>query len=228
MSRLMVVSILVTVILIGIPTAASFYPPIFAGLADRLPINFILTWMARMGILALGAMGGWFARGIFKDDSELERQATATEEPEENNETETNITEIEGCIEVEGSCWRGTAELSDEEISDIEIQYKAICPKCQTVMYDGENSTGVAVIGGGPNFWKCPSCDHQTMEQYSKYENAQNLFESHVRRIVETQGEEYSLDNIVEEIGNENTPRDIWRRYFEVMDDDQVSMNCFH
>ncbi|WP_436911348.1 hypothetical protein [Halosimplex marinum] len=230
MSRLTIVSILVTVVLIGIPTAANFYPPLFAGLADRLPINIIFTWMARTGILAIGAMSGWFVRGIWEKENESEGETVADEEIGTDINGETTVSEIDGCIEVEGSCWRGIAELSDEGISEINVEYKAICPNCQTVMYDGENSAPVAVatVGGGPDFWECPSCNHQTIDQYSKYEDAQNLFDSHVRRIVESEGEVYSLDNLIDEIPHEVTPRRIWEQYAETTDDSQVSINCFH
>lgn len=228
-SRLTIVSILVTVVLIGIPTAANFYPPIFAGLADRLPIDFIFTWMSRSGILAIGVMSGWFVRGIWEEREESEGGTVTDEGIETNNNNEMTVTEIEGCIEVEGSCWRGIAELSDGELSDINVEYRAICPNCQTVMYDGENSVGaVATFGGGPDFWECPSCDHQTIDQYSKYEDAQNLFDSHIRRIVESEGELYSLDNLIHEISQEVTPRNIWEQYAETTDDSQVSTNCFH
>lgn len=227
MSRLRIISILVTVVLIGIPTAANFYPPIFTGLADRLPIDFILTWMRRTGILAIGAMSGWFVRGIW-EEGESEGETETDKEIEKDNLSGVTVTEIEGCIEVDGSCWRGIAELSDENISDINVEYKAICPNCQTVMYDGENSAAVATFGGGPDYWECPSCNHQTIDRHSKYKDAQKLFDSHVRRIVESEGEVYSLDNLVGEIPHEMTPRSIWKQYAEVTEDSQVSTNCFH
>ncbi|WP_148661788.1 hypothetical protein [Halodesulfurarchaeum formicicum] len=230
MSRWTIISILVTVVLIGIPTAANFYPPLFAGLADRLPINVIFSWMARTGILAIGAMSGWIVRGIWEGENESERDIAPDEETGTDINGDAKVSEIEGCIEVEGSCWRGTAEISDERISDIDVEYKAICPNCQTVMYDGENRAPVAVAtaGGGPDFWECPSCNHHTRDQYSKYEDAQNLFDSHARRIVESEGEVYSLDNLIDEIPHEVTPRGIWEQYAETTDDSQVSTSCFH
>jgi hypothetical protein len=228
MSRLTIVSILATVVLIGIPTAANFYPPIFTSLADRLPIDFILTWMRRTGILAIGVMSGWFVRGIW-GEGESEGETETDEEIEIDGFSRTTVAEIEGCIEVDGSCWRGIAELSGGNLSDINVEYRAICPNCQTVMYDGENSVAaVATVGGGPDYWECPSCNHQTIDQYSKYEDAQNLFDSHVRRIVESEGEAYSLDNLVGEIPHEVTPRSIWKQYAETTEDSQVSTNCFH
>jgi hypothetical protein len=95
-------------------------------------------------------------------------------------------------------------------------------------MYDGENKTA-AVATTATTYWDCPSCGHTTVEEYSKYENVQNLFQSHIQRIVESEGEEYSLDYLIESIDGEVTPQAIWEQYAQIMDDDpQVSLNCFH
>lgn len=226
MSKWTKISVVVTIVLIGIPSAAGFYPPLFAGVAEQLPLDLILTWMGRIGLVALGGLLGWSARGY--RDSEQDEGTTpgSTDEVPVEDDEET-VQSIEGCIETGETCWRGTAELSDGELVETEVAYRAICPRCQTVMYDGENqSVGVATTA--TTYWDCPSCGHRTVEEYSKYEDAENLFNSHIQRITESRGEDYSLDNLIESIDGEVTPRGIWEQYADLADDPQVSLNCFH
>lgn len=157
-----------------------------------------------------------------EDASNIERRANATTDAQLDG-----LDSIEGCIEVEDSCWRGTAELADGELLDTEVEYRAICPNCQTVMYDGENNS-IPVATTATTYWDCANCGHETIEDYGKYRDAQNLFERAIRRIVETEGEEYSLSNLIERIDGEATPRGVWEEYTEIENDDQISLNCFH
>ncbi|QPV64494.1 hypothetical protein I7X12_07750 [Halosimplex litoreum] len=213
MSRWTIVSIILTVVLIGIPTAANFYPPIFAGIAERLPLNIILTWMARLGIFSLGLLGGWWARGWSID------------QVESDDCDEVAVSEIEGCIQTDESCWRGSAEISSDRIVNIELENRAYCPNCQTVMYDGESSR--SSVSGEIGLWECPNCSHTAFDEGHPYGDAEKLFERHIRQIVESEGEEYSLENLIDGINGDVTPRRIWKQYASVIDDFNVSMNCF-
>lgn len=232
MSKWTKISIVVTIVLIGIPSAAGFYPPLFAGVAEQLPLDLVLTWMGRIGLVALGGLFGWYARGYRDLDHDEGTESTDKVpddvlEPQPAEDGEETVQSIEGCIETGETCWRGTAELSDRELVETEVAYRAICPRCQTVMYDGENqSVGVATTA--TTYWDCPSCGHRTVEEYSKYEDAENLFNSHIQRIAESRGEDYSLDNLIQSIDGEVTPRRIWEQYADLADDQQVSLNCFH
>ena len=67
-------SALATIILIGIPTAAGFYPPLLAGFADQLLVNSVLGWMRIGGIVVLvllvlrvGVREEWFPSQGKKD-----------------------------------------------------------------------------------------------------------------------------------------------------------------
>jgi Zn-finger nucleic acid-binding protein len=213
MSRWTIISIIITVVLIGIPTAANFYPPIFAGIADRLPLNLLLTWMGRMGILSLGLLGGWWARDWWIDQGETHKR------------DEMAVSEIEGCIEIEQSCWRGSADISSDRIVDIRLKNRAYCPNCQTVMYDGESNR--SSVSGEIGLYECPNCSHSAFDKGDPYRDAEKLFERHVCRIVESEGEEYSIDNLINEINGDVTPRRIWQQYASISDDSNVSMNCF-
>lgn len=208
-----IVSVFLTVVLIGIPSAASYYPPKLVGLADQLPLESIFTFMFQLGLILLGLITGWWTRGWRQTESETD----------ENNKS--IVTEIEGCIRTDRSCWRGIAEVSEGSVVSTEIEYKAICPECQTVMFDGESDrtpSGTASVQ-----WDCPDCANSEFDTGDKYGDAKSLFERHIREIVETDDEEHSLDNLAAEIDGEITPQDIWEKYVEAIDDPKVSMDCF-
>lgn len=228
MSKWTKVSIFVTVVLVGIPTAAGFYPPLFAGLAEYLPLNLVFAWMNRFGIFILGILIGWSARGVQENNAGRERDADASgTKIEREDGGDVTVETIEGCIEVGETCWRGTAELSNRHVSNTRVAYKAICPHCQTVMYDGESNTaGVATTG--TTVWTCANCGHTAVDGYSQYKDAKNLFDSDIRRIIESEGKEYSLDALVKNITEEVTPRGVWKQYARVKKDKHVSTNCFH
>ncbi|WP_134672629.1 hypothetical protein [Halorussus marinus] len=218
-------SFLATVFLIGIPTAAGFYPPLFAGLTETLPLDFIFTWMLRFGILALGFTLGWYLRGE-SETADAER-----------------VSEIEGCIEKDDIAWKGTATLSRGSIVDTDVEYKQICPKCQTPMKKESYEMPSGGRGRKPSYgrsttttrrvWECPNseCGHTAKRDSGKHDEAENLFERHIGRIVESsEDEEYSLQSLLDRIGEgeEVTGQRIWEEYAEVVDDEQVSTNCFH
>jgi len=216
------ISVLVSIVLMGIPTAASFYPPLFAGLFDWLPLAFIFTWMGRFGILILGFALGWYLRGDI-ETTDAER-----------------VDAIEGCIEKDDIAWNGTAALSRGEVVNIDVGHKQICPTCQTPMkkesYElsrgGRRRTPSYGRSTTRRVWECPNsdCGHTATRESGQHDEAENLFERHVGRIAESQNEEYSLQNLLDRIGEgeEVTPRRIWEEYVEVVDDKHVSTRCFH
>lgn len=214
MSRWRIVSIILTVVLIGIPTAASFYPPIFEGIANRLPLNSILTWMGRMGILSLGMLGGWWARGWL------------TGPPVTDNSDQMVVSEIEGCIRIGETCWQGSAKISQNEIVTIEVENRAYCPNCQTIMYDGESDN--PSMSGEIGLYECPNCNHSSFDEGYPYEDVKKLFESHVRRIVESSGEDYSFNNLIDQIDGDVTPRQVWQQYAAIIDDYKVPPIASH
>ncbi|CDK39497.1 hypothetical protein BN903_49 [Halorubrum sp. AJ67] len=80
--------------------------------------------------------------------------------------------------------------------------------------------------------WVCSNdeCGHSANRDTSEYSDAENLFERHIRRIVESEDEEYSLQSLLDRLGEDEkvTGRRIWEKYAEIVDDDQISTNCFH
>lgn len=205
--------------LTGLPVIIDRYPEFLAGVISGLPMDAISVWSERVGLLLLGITLGWYARGRVEADST------------------TSVNTIEACVEKGGVAWKGTAELSNGKLVNIDIPYKPICPKCQsfpkekTVRYN--TNSGPYDRRSQPksqDYWKCPNsdCQHSKKSEYDYFKEAENLLESHFERIIESEGEEYSLDALVEAIDGEPTPKEIWRQYVEVVDDSDVSTNCFH
>lgn len=227
------ISALATIFLIGVPTAAGFYPPLFAGAASVLPLDLILPWMGRFGILLLGVIIGWVVRGRAVEDvgeTTDDSEQTAQEQSKEQSSNENNswnLDTIQGCIEMDGVLWKGEAKISNGNVEETDLIYKAICPKCQTVMYDGTRRTGVAVATNKTTYWNCPNskCGHRTVDDFDKYRNAENIFDSEVRKLVESKNKPYSLESIKDDI---QSPEKIWEEYSNIVDSPHVSTDCFY
>jgi hypothetical protein len=217
------ISIILTILFVGIPAIGNFYLPLLSDFVGWLPLDFIFTWMSRAGILTLGFTLGWYLRG--------ESETTDAE----------RVDAIEGCIQTDDIAWRGTAALSGGKVVHTDVEYKQICPKCQTPM----KKESYDIPSGGrrpkPSYasstttrrvWECPNdeCGHTATRDSGQHDEAENLFERHIRRIVESTGEEHSLQNLLDRIGEDEevTSQRIWEEYAEVVDDEQVSTNCFH
>lgn len=217
------ITTILTILFVGIPAIGNFYLPLLTDIVGWLPFDFIFTWMLRLGILALGFTLGWYLRGD-SEVAEAERVDT-----------------IEGCIQKNDIAWKGTATLSRGKVVDTDIEYKQICPECQTPMNKDTFDVPAQQRGVKPSYsrstqskkiWACPNdgCGHSADRGKDEYNEAENLFERHIRRIVESENEEYSLQNLIDRLGQDEevTPRRIWEEYAEVVDDEQVSTNCFH
>lgn len=203
------VTLFVTLVFIGIPTAAEYYPEWIPVFLQYLPIGFISTWLRWLGIFFIGCVVGWYVRGISEETPA---------------KTAKKVT-IEGCIRKDGVLWRGTASVSDGTILNTMIPYKPRCPDCLTEMK--KEKTGYR--SGSQHIWTCPDdkCGHSTERSNSKHDEAVKLFERHIEKIVNNTDEKYSLNSLMEGIDGEVTGRDIWEKYTEVVDDPYVSNNCF-
>jgi|GEM_PF-2123661 len=146
---------------------------------------------------------------------------------------------IEGCIQKGGVAWKGTAYLNRGEVENIEIPYKPICPKCQTGLVNRTQEPSMQEQRRNPSYspeaqptevFSCSNdnCDHTVARDTDQYDEVKHLFERHARRITETTDEDYSLRTLIENIDNRVTPQSIWEEYAGIVDDEQVSTNCFH
>lgn len=134
---------------------------------------------------------------------------------------------IEGCLKVSGALWRGTAHISNGELEEIEVPYKAYCRRCHTLMYDDEKEGVPVAVLGKTEYMDCPDCGFRTEKSISKYHDAEKLFDTHFEQIIESDSEEYSFQTLIENIDEGVTPRRVWEEYVEVVDDDKVSTDCF-
>ncbi|MCO8254518.1 hypothetical protein NKF26_11965 [Haladaptatus sp. AB618] len=215
------ISLILAVLFTVIPAIVTFYLPIFKNILGWVPFDFILPWMMRGGILTLVFTLGWSLRG-FVETPDAER-----------------VDSIEGCIQKDDIAWKGIADISEGHIVDFDLPFHPICPECQTPLkkdtfeppvQQSRRSPGYSRSGPAKRIWVCSNdnCSHTAHRKGGIHEDAGNLFESHIKKIVESEGEEYSLDSLMARINGKVTPRSVWEEYAEIVDDEQVSTNCFH
>lgn len=146
---------------------------------------------------------------------------------------------IKGCIEKEGVAWEGTARLHRGRVENTVVPFDPLCPKCQTGFIDTIDEPSIQEQRHNPSYspkaqptpvFECPNenCGHTVERDPKQYDAVKQLFERHAKRIVESTDEEYSLRTLGENIDGPVTPRSVWEEYAEVVDDEQVSTNCFH
>jgi hypothetical protein len=142
------------------------------------------------------------------------------DDPQEEDETdEPAVEKIVGCIETDGILWRGFADLTSEDgAAELDVDTDPKCPDCQT---DMEQISG--------NEWEClnSNCGYSASTEIRPYKEAESLFKKHIEKILNSNDEEYTLENLIESIDGEVTGDKIWRKYHEVVDDEEVSIDCF-
>ena len=213
--------------LAGLPQIVEYYPQVINDLIQPIPLDFVATWGERMGLFLLGVTVGWFAYA----------NSDASSDP--------SVDSIEGCVEIRGVSWKGTGSISDGQIAGIDVPRNPTCPDCQSPMNTEEvkrggrsgipaRSMNQRALGGSSTsyYWKCPSsdCGKSKKKDRDRRDEAKNLLEKHFDRITKTEGEEYSLSNLIESVqesGGEVTGRQVWRRYVDIVDDSDVSTKCF-
>ncbi|WP_127118479.1 hypothetical protein [Halorubrum sp. PV6] len=196
--------------LAGIPEIVRYYPSAITGLLEIIPLDLVSVWGERIGLLLLGLSLGWLAHIRYISDSSK------------------SVDKIEGCVKLRGVLWKGTAKINNGHFVDISVPNKPLCSECQSPMNSSETGSGF----NQDFFWKCPSSAHENIVErdFDREDEAVNLFSKHFGRIVESEDEEYSLDSLVESIKNRGgkiTSRAIWIEYVGVVDDPDISVDCF-
>lgn len=218
MDRQIVLSIIIAVasvlsfiisVLTGIPRIVRYYPGAVADFLGVIPLSLVSRWGERTGLFLFGLSLGWYAHVKYAYDSSI------------------TVDTIEGCVEVRDVLWKGTAEITNEQVTDISISDKPLCPDCQSPMSRYQTGSGF----DQDSFWKCPSSDHENVikRDFNRQGDAINLFSKHFGRIVESKNKEYSIDCLVENITNRDekpTGKLIWEEYVCSVDDPDISMNC--
>ncbi|MFB6229136.1 MAG: Yip1 family protein [Halobacteriales archaeon] len=204
----------------------SWIPSIFSGWVETV---LIIVFVLYILWYILKFIGG---SGLFED----------VEVDVSLREVDVNLREldaIEGCIQKGGVAWKGTAYLNRGVVENIEVPYKPICPKCQTGLVDRTQEPSMQEQRRNPSYspeaqptevFSCSNdnCEHTVARDTDQYDEVKHLFERHAKRITETRDEDYSLRTLIENIDNGVTPQSVWEEYAEIVDDEQVSTNCFH
>lgn len=211
----------ILVIFVGIPSAIKFYPQFFTGLADGLPasfvgvidllpINLLLTLMTGLGIILFVLFGILVT--------------VSGESKSEGTDSTLNINRIIGCIEKEGVAWRCRAKISDGNLERVQISREPRCPRCQTEM-NSENRRSAT----RRSKWKCPNSDCGHRVDYSTNDDAEKVFRRHIERILNSDGESYSLESLKDNTDGKVTEDEIWKEYIKKEGDkySDISDSCF-
>ncbi|WP_380674476.1 hypothetical protein [Salinigranum sp. GCM10025319] len=187
-------------------------------------------WVGNIIIIVIAAyIGLFFLKHV--PNSEIFNAAV-------NAEALRTLGSIEGCIEKKGVAWKGIAKLQNGRIEDIEVQYKPICPHCQTGLIETTQELSPEEKRQHRSYsakqqptliFLCPNedCGHFVKCQSELFDEAHNLFERHVNRITETEGKDYSLQALVSNSAKV-TPKSVWEEYVKVVDSNDVTTTCFY
>lgn len=124
---------------------------------------------------------------------------------------------IEGCIETGNTGWAGLAKISNDAVSEVSIESDPYCPRCRSPLTDDSTENGDLF---------CDGCGNDPHGIEKKRSDAREIFESHIRRIVQDTDNQLSIQNLVPD-PNDASPQEIWANYSSLIDDQDVSTNCF-
>ena len=222
----------------NLPVAIGRWSPIFNSISPT-----ILNWIQNIFLAGFAFTTGWLLKSKLTTPEptlEIERDEEGVPVEEVEDEAPT-IDKIVGCVEVDEMAWRGIAEFSDVKVEDVDVELTPRCPDCQKEMTreSYELPTG---RGGNPyksplrgqstitrKKWMCPDddCGYTADRESGQHSEAQRLFKGFVQDIVESEGQEYSLENLIKRVDGEVTPQSVWEVYAEVKQSSHVSTDCF-
>lgn len=155
---------------------------------------------------------------------------------------------IQGCVERNDVLWRFTATLDIEKrrVDEITVRDRPTCPECRAALEPTQDDLFGSDVIGGPQspysksfdakrrralknhtFWDCTRCEFTTDRDRDSSTNIEAIARLHAERIVESRDELYSLPALVTQL-DEVDARSVWEAYGDVVDDDDVSVQCFH
>ncbi len=155
---------------------------------------------------------------------------------------------ITGCIELDDVLWRFTAavNIDDRSVEEVTVRERPTCPECRAELTrERSDLIGSDSIGGigspysksfdakrrnalsNRPFWDCVSCEFTVSRDTGARSDVETVARRHVERIVESRDESYSLPALVESV-EEVDARSVWGAYADVVEDSDVSTQCFH
>jgi len=244
---LLLLSILVTIVMVGIPQATAFYPPSIQAVASWvssiIPTNIII-WVERFSIASFGVSTGWLLKSVYSlDDVEFNRGLDAVKSDVDSDEFESMT--VHGCVESDGVLWSGEALVKKSDFQNAG-RMEPYCPQCKTGLTKSsirglqntdelnkdirknKSSTQIAHL----KLWDCPACEfHTEYSGKSAYKNAMAIFQTHLE-ILSTPNQDSSIESIYNDIvskkDNEPNPKEIWMQYVSKSDANKLSTDCFH
>lgn len=155
---------------------------------------------------------------------------------------------IKGCIDRDGVLWRfqATLNIEDRSVEEVDVRSRPVCPECRAELSkETVDLPGSETLGGigspytnrfdakrrralcNRPIWECVSCDFSDSREASVRSDVETVSLRHVERIIESRDEPYSLPALVESV-EEVDARSVWEAYDDVVDDTEVSTQCFH
>lgn len=238
---LLLLSTFATIVMIGIPQSAGFYPAhiqsLVSWISTIIPSN-LLVWIERVLIAFFGVFTGWFLKSVLSDDKlDFSRDTEDTDEVESRT--------VDGCIESDGVLWSGEAVVEENDFQNAG-RMEPYCPECKTGVTKSSlaNLQNVDEVDRSirnsmssnqlayTSFWDCPACEFHTIRTGSEsFENAMTIFQSNLEVLATPNQELYIesiYDKLVEELDREPNSKEIWMRYVSKSDAKNLSTDCFH
>lgn len=204
------------VLLVGVPAAVKFYPPIFASAFGFVP-NIVQNIIRFLPIGIITEI--FYSLGIFSAGFWAGRRISG---PGDTSSGTNDISNIIGCIEKNDVAWRFEATISNEEFR-INTKRTPRCPECQTEM----KSEGTRNHYQNSK-WACPNSDCGHKADYSDDTEAKKIFSRHIEMILNDTNEPYFVDNIVDQINGTPSGTKIWEEYVDQVGNDysDISTAC--
>lgn len=153
---------------------------------------------------------------------------------------------IEGCIENNRVLWKGELYTKNGEWDSIEVEKYPMCPNCQTHLQAewlesdypagvrGKNLRALDKAVGAhekKRIWRCPGCQNQYSRPERGRERVEKLFKKHFSKLWESEDKPYSISTLRKEYqnneGKQPSARQMWINYVDVVEDSNLSTDCF-
>lgn len=192
--------------------------------------------MSPSEVLAVLKSAGWVSDRL-PSTSEMKERIKEYRNPLPNG--------IKGCIERDDVLWRFDARVNidDRSVEEVDVRFSPVCPECRAEL----DSDTVDLPGSrGPTspyasrfdsrrrramrnrpIWDCIACDFSDSRDPDARSEVRTLARRDAERIIEARDEPWSLPALVESVEKVDA-WSVWEAYADVVDDEHVSIKCYH